>query len=444
MRQIDKNMAYWRFWRLFFAAVIVVAVLIGWLILNRSVNYSHQKELWNKLERLDLAGMEPQVVSKLQELREGVKKHPESADAWGKLAMNLDAADLKKESLPIYMEASQLNPSDFRWPYFCAITLSDMGSEEAIPWFERALKVKPDYVPLLIRYGNTLFEYGKMNPASEKYQQAVRYDPAASRAFYGLAQVAFARGDFQSARASAEKAFELDASYGEAANLRATVCRRLNDAQCAQEAAAAAKRLAVKSQLSDPVYQQVGAEGVSSLWYRARGNEYMKQKSYDAAILQFEEAIRIRPDVQTREDLAQALSAAGKLPEAAGEYQQVLKQHPTAQNYFGLGLAMAKMGSYAEAQEFFRKAIELKPDFAEAYFNLAVAFAKTNRLPETIENLQQAVRVNPDYTEAHYDLGLAYLQARDRESALQQSKILMQLNPKAGEQLQHLIESAGN
>jgi tetratricopeptide (TPR) repeat protein len=422
------------------AAVILIAGIF--LMRNRLVTNPHQRELLRDLAQLDLNGMEPQVASKIQIVRQDVSNHPDSADAWGKLAMNLDAADLKKESIPVYQEAVTLNPSDFRWPYFCAMSLSEQGSDESLSWFERAQTIKPGYVPLIINYADALFQHGRTDQAAEKYQQAIQNDPKAAHAYFGLAQISFSRGDLQTARIMLQKAFGSDPSYGEAYNLLATVCRRLNDANCVEQASAAAKELPAKSHLSDPVYAQVGDEGESSLWHRARGTEYMKQRNYDAAIREFQEAIQIRSDIQTHEDLAQALSAAGKFPEAVDQYQSILREHATARNYFGLGLAYAKMGKYDQAEVFFRKAIVQKPDFAEAYFNLAVAYAKTGRLPETIENLQKAVSINPDYTEAHYRLALVYLKANDQKSALQECKIVMKLNPNAGKQLEALIEES--
>lgn len=421
------------------AAILVIAL---YPLHKRFFPDAHRQALLKTIAEVNLSGMEPQVVSKIQQLREEVNKNPDSADAWGKLAMNLDAADLKSESIAVYQEAALLNPSDFRWPYFCAISLSQMGSDDSLPWFERAFTARPDYVPLIINYADALFQHGKIDQAAEKYQQALRYKPTSAHAFFGLAQISFSRADMPAARPMLQKAVESDPSFGEAYNLLASVCRGMGDASCAEKASASAKELPAKTRLSDPVYSQVGEEGVSSIWHRARGSEYLKQKQYDPAIREFQEAIRIRSDVQTHEDLAQALSAGGRPAAAVDQFQQIVLQHPTARNYFGLGLAYAKMGSYDQAEEFLRKAIEQKPDFAEAYFNLAVACAKTGRLQKAIGNLQQAVGINPNYTEAHYRLALAYREAGDQKSAIQESVIVMKLNPSAGKQLQQLFEQA--
>ena len=48
----------------------------------------------DEIDKIDLKGMEPQVAEKIERLRAEMKSNPKSAAAWGKLAMNLDAADL--------------------------------------------------------------------------------------------------------------------------------------------------------------------------------------------------------------------------------------------------------------------------------------------------------------------------------------------------------------
>jgi len=132
--------------------------------------------------------------------------------------------------------------------------------------------------------------------------------------------------------------------------------------------------------------------------------------------------------------------AAGNFSKAAEHYQIAIQTHPTAPNYFALGLAHARSGSFLQAEELFRKSIDLNPDFAQAYFNMAVIFAKTGRPAETVKALKQAIRINPDYTEAHYHLGLAYLAIHDAKGVKEEYAILSRLDPHVAERLRSLIE----
>ncbi|MCI0417075.1 tetratricopeptide repeat protein [bacterium] len=420
--------------------LIIVLALAGFAS-RRFLFRDKQKEaLLISISQLDLSKSEPQVADKITKNRQEVSDHLNSAEAWGKLAMNLDAHDFKKESIPVYKKASALDSSDVRWLYLGAMVLSQMGIAECLDWFDRAQKVKPDYAPLLVNYGDALLRFDKPDAALIKYRQALEQDSANSHALVGAAQIEFSKGDAQKARIYLEKAIQANPKHREAYSLMSTVCKQLKDPDCHDQTSPAVTELPEKTPMLDPIYAALNAEGESSLWHRFRGSEYMKKGLFDLAIQEFQEAMRIRPDTQTKEDLAKVFNSAGRFHEAKREYQSIIDTHPTPNNYFGLGLANARTGSYAEAENSFRKAIKLKPAFAEAHFNLAVVFAKTGLLKETIESLNDAIRVNPNYSEAHYHLGLAYIAANNENGVRQQYVALEKLDQKLAARLKNQME----
>src|SRR5919106_974956 len=156
----DKRKKSWKGLRIAIPLIIVLAV--AGFASRRFLFHDKQKEaLLASISQLDLTKSEPQVAQKITKAREEVINHPNSPEAWGKLAMNLDAHDFKKESVAIYKEASRLDPSDVRWLYLGAMVLSQTGMPECLDWFERAQKVKPDYPPLLVNYGDALLRFDK-------------------------------------------------------------------------------------------------------------------------------------------------------------------------------------------------------------------------------------------------------------------------------------------
>ena len=54
---------------------------------------------------------------------------------------------------------------------------------------------------------------------------------------------------------------------------------------------------------------------------------------------------------------------------------------------------------------------------------------------EAIESYKQAIRIDPDDAGAHNNLGLAYCGSEDRGSALEQYKILKELDTEKANQL---------
>ncbi len=78
------------------------------------------------------------------------------------------------------------------------------------------------------------------------------------------------------------------------------------------------------------------------------------------------------------------------------------------------GKALQERGQLDAAINAYRKAIALKPDFAQARHQLGVALTAKNRLDEAIREFQAALKINPKLPEAQARLNLAL---RDREMA---------------------------
>ena len=75
-----------------------------------------------------------------------------------------------------------------------------------------------------------------------------------------------------------------------------------------------------------------------------------------------------------------------------------------AHNNFGA--ALATQGNLNEAIENFERAIQLKPDYADAYYNFGSAMANQENWPEAIKHYTRTIQLKPDYINAHYNLGI--------------------------------------
>ena len=67
---------------------------------------------------------------------------------------------------------------------------------------------------------------------------------------------------------------------------------------------------------------------------------------------------------------------------------------------------MAGRGQVDEAIAHYRKALEIKPDYAEAHYNLGIALAGRGQVDEAIAHYRKALEIKPDYAEAHINLGI--------------------------------------
>ena len=57
------------------------------------------------------------------------------------------------------------------------------------------------------------------------------------------------------------------------------------------------------------------------------------------------------------------------------------------------------MGSNSEAVACYRRALELKPDYAEAHNNLGNALKDQGKLDEAVACCRRALQLKPDYAE---------------------------------------------
>jgi len=68
-----------------------------------------------------------------------------------------------------------------------------------------------------------------------------------------------------------------------------------------------------------------------------------------------------------------------------------------------------------------------------------LAYGKLRRYEEAIEACKQAIRIEPDDVDTHYNLGLTYLILGDNGSALDEYKILKDLDQDSANKLFNLI-----
>jgi tetratricopeptide (TPR) repeat protein len=94
----------------------------------------------------------------------------------------------------------------------------------------------------------------------------------------------------------------------------------------------------------------------------------------------------------------------------------------TSENSFAdnsLGSALATQGKWDEAIPHFERALQLKPNYADAHYNLGDALATQGKWDEAIPHFERALQLKPDYADAHYDLGLTLAAQGKWDEAIQ-------------------------
>ncbi len=100
------------------------------------------------------------------------------------------------------------------------------------------------------------------------------------------------------------------------------------------------------------------------------------------------------------------LSNHGKLQEAELSFRKAIEIKPDfAKAHSNLGNILIDLGKLQEAELSFRKAIEIKPDFAKAHFNLGNILIDLGKLQEAELSFRKAIEIKPDFAKAHFNLG---------------------------------------
>ena len=105
-------------------------------------------------------------------------------------------------------------------------------------------------------------------------------------------------------------------------------------------------------------------------------------------------------------NLGDALWREGKMDGAIAFYREALKINPDyAEANYNLGYALSGVGRLDEAIAHYKKALAIQPEYAEAYNNLGNALSRESRVDEAVADYQEALRIKPDYADAYINLG---------------------------------------
>lgn len=114
-------------------------------------------------------------------------------------------------------------------------------------------------------------------------------------------------------------------------------------------------------------------------------------------------------DERLREKLRAGVAAqqGGRLEEAEAAYRGVLEadaRNPFALQY--LAAIEAQRGHPQRALDLFDRALEAKPDYADAHNNRGAALKQLGRTPEALAAVARAIELDPEYADAHNNQGV--------------------------------------
>ncbi|MBZ5609943.1 MAG: tetratricopeptide repeat protein [Acidobacteriia bacterium] len=252
--------------------------------------------------------------------------------------------------------------------------------QEAIRWFEEALRRQPDFRPALKELASALVDTGELGRAAATLEKA-ETGPTDSGVLTDLGNVYLRLGNLDKSESALQSALAANPDEPEACNLLGLLRLEKRDQTGAEKAfrdairtqpdlAAAHSNLASllagggdyaqakyhyeKAIASDPAYVDA---------HHGYGLLLLLTKSYDGALAELRKTVQLAPDrAQAQSDLADLLAARGSTREAVDHYRLAVRLKPDlADAQLALAKILAQQGNASEAREHFEKAAE-SPD----------------------------------------------------------------------------------
>ena len=165
--------------------------------------------------------------------------------------------------------------------------------------------------------------------------------------------------------------------------------------------------------------------------YYNRGLVNTQKNSYDNAIDDYDESIKLNPDFADayyhrgwaygeKRDYDSAIASHSKAIELRPDY---------AYAYYHRGWAYGEKRDYDSAIANHTKAIELSPDYAYAYYSRGWNYSQKNDYDSAIADFTKAIQFKPDYADAYYFRGWAYGQKNSHIPAIMDYGMAIQLRP---------------
>jgi tetratricopeptide (TPR) repeat protein len=152
----------------------------------------------------------------------------------------------------------------------------------------------------------------------------------------------------------------------------------------------------------------------------ARATKWASEGNYKKAIGIYKRVLELQPSFHAaRRDLAMAYIELGDVENAANHLIEVLRLEPKdAWSWVVLGnLYIREKDDLETGEKFLRKALEIKPNDAWALNSLGAGLQKKGQTHKAIEYFDRAIEANPEFANAYYGKALALFEDHQSQRA---------------------------
>jgi tetratricopeptide (TPR) repeat protein len=349
-------------------------------------------------------------------------------------ALGLLQEDQPEQALLCLTARPEITRGDGFACYLAGLINVNLGQDAAaLPFYDRALALKPDYAEaieararLMQRAGRLeeavtaygalyaykpaaslsakaeiLLDLGRTGEAFEAYRALAAIEPRDATAWYNCGAIQAARGDQNAAYQFFLKALEREPGYGKALYGAATALQKLGRPQAALDACD--RFLAVAPSDFDG-------------WF-LRGNLLYSLSHAPEALAAFDKALALNPsNLGALCNRGETLRQLGRFPEAAAMFDEALAKNPrSVEALLGRGIIEFKNARTEKALLYFNTALEADPACATALTGRGLAMQELSCFEDAMADFKRALALNPNLAEGQSNLGALQLLLGDFE-----------------------------
>ncbi|UFZ04433.1 tetratricopeptide repeat protein [Bradyrhizobium ontarionense] len=314
------------------------------------------------------------------------KKHRKQADALMPAAVAAYRGGRRAEAQAICGQILALLPDHFDALHLLGVSALDSGqldlAEQALT---KAVEIEPRHAEALSNLGLALFNRKRYDEARKAQERAIALKPALVVAQTGLGNTLMRLGQPAEAIVAHDRAIALKPDYADAYCNRGMALLPLNRNEDANQSFDRALSL-------NPRHMEaMFGKGLASINLR----------HFNEALAAFDAALAIKPGA------AQVLAQRGRLHQIAGRFDQAradfdaaLAGDPMLEMAL---LGKAQLGHFkdvAQSVDACRKVLEQNPRSEDAWLWLGVCYGKQGEVSAAVAHFDRALEIRPDFAEA--------------------------------------------
>jgi tetratricopeptide (TPR) repeat protein len=403
----------------------------------------------------------------VKELEEAVRLAPASVKALFNLAVAYGASPSHgpRKEIEHLEKVIEMAP-DFPRAHLALgkALLQDGKATEAVAALQKAVQLDAEGGEANYQLGLALVRAGRKEEGAAQLKKGRDLVAAGDRAQNALLDIAdgraaLDRGDFEEAASKFRRAIQLRPESTEAQRLLdATVERMRSRSASANPPSAAVTPGSGVSELDDlsrvsvlegyireskwaevePLLTTYVAERPKSSWgWYALGYTYFAQKKIGESINALAKSLQLDlKNVESHKILGRNLMIIGRFDAAQVEFEQAIRYKPdSAESHYNLGKLFSIQDNWEPARTAFETALRIDPAYLEALDGLGFALEALGDDAGAIAKYEEAIRLNQarggQFASAHVNLSAYFNRTGDPAKALEYARQAIALDPKS-------------